>query len=133
MKNTFVLNSSCPFSIKTKSELLLYVTYLQLQLNLTYCCLSSGKLIDSESVKAFYQMMGIHCLSECLDVRVVTEMYVPCHPLQKYMHDVIGYIQRILVREYPEIYATLQKKQTGVVLAAMNFVKVNIIIHYVES
>ena len=75
-------------------------------------------------MKTFYEAIGLEYLSQCVEIKSVTEMYSPCPSLQAYVTEAVCYIQRLLLVDYPEIYLQLQAKEIGRKLSAMTFAKV---------
>ena len=89
------------------------------------CCSADQVAIIPDAVRALYQGLGVEPFSKCLEVTPVTELYAPCPKLQKYVHDVIGYVQRLLVADYDEVYAKLEASDIGSKLVSMTFGQVS--------
>ncbi len=65
--------------------------------------------------------MEVPLLSESIVERSVTEMYKPCPSLQKYIHDLFPYIQKLLVSDFGEIYEKHQANNVKETWSAMQF------------
>ncbi len=83
--------------------------------------------VDNDSVCLFMGALGILKLSDCLTVDYTTELYRPCPPLQKYVYDLLPYIQKLLYSDYTEVYDAFKAISVEKHLASMSFGSVSII------
>ncbi|XP_056016364.1 uncharacterized protein LOC125663893 [Ostrea edulis] len=77
-----------------------------------------------EKLLPFYEFCSVKKLSECVDVREISEMFEPCPDLQLYMHVTVPLLQRYIYKNKPDNYQDLQNQNFPQRLASLQFFKV---------
>lgn len=80
---------------------------------------------DKLPVIALLTYLGVPGLKDSVQLIAATESYRPCPELQKYVHDVLPWVQQLLLSEHDEVYAEWSRHGLAAKIGSMLFGQVS--------